>query len=457
MQTPGRQIEPQTPMIPVERRSDVLMTERLQRATEESAKLERPQTQVLGRIISSLDDMNSTIRNIRQQIQEDIKAKKNYYRDEAKLLKKDSDNLGVVKSSLVTGLRRTGAAIAGASGLAALGQGNIGGAAQGFGLAGALLSPEITEFLTNSVVNVLALKGLIGNKGGAGAPNVGGVVRGASKSRNPLLITAALAASLLVPALAKSTQSGDQRRQELATKVLTGDQTINKPDVTRFRRQLSRFDAILSGIIVKSERPDKGAIDFSQLERKTEKDEVEIKPPPEDKEEGFFQKIGNFFNFNKKSESVEEEPNKKNESISFLKGDTNINLASTFEGDTTIEGDSNLVIDDETKISLVQELSENNVFKDQITNIFETNETLASNLLPNQSIKQMGNQILSGGTTNNVIELPSSTETKSQPSGFQGITATPPSVSVSTKFRSGGGVIDRFEASLALRADGALV
>ena len=187
MQTPGRQVSPQTPMIPVERRGDSSSNIALQKITEEVKNIERPQVRVLGRIISQIDDVNNTMRAIRQQIREDVRAKRNFYREEAKLLKKDSDNLSGVKSSLITNLRRGGAVVAGASGLAALGQGNIGEGLSGLGLAGALLSPEIIEFLTGSVVNVLALKGFIGNRG-AGTSNVAtGVVRGASRTRNPLL------------------------------------------------------------------------------------------------------------------------------------------------------------------------------------------------------------------------------------------------------------------------------
>ena len=245
MQTPGRQTEPQTPMIPMERRSDVLMTERLQRVTEETKNLERPQTQVLGRIISQMEDMNGAMKDMRDQIRSDMIAKRKYFREEQKLLKKDSDNLSNVKSGLLMGLRGAGALVSAGSGLAELQKGNIGGAAQGFGLAGLLMAPEIVEFLTGSVINVLALKGIIGGGKGGATSNI---VRGASKTKNPLLLISALAASLLVPALAKSGQTSDQRRQELATNVITGEQTINKPDVSRFRTQLDRFDRILSGI-----------------------------------------------------------------------------------------------------------------------------------------------------------------------------------------------------------------
>jgi len=461
MQTPGRQVSPQTPMIPVERRGDSSSNIALQKITEEVKNIERPQVRVLGRIISQIDDVNNTMRAIRQQIREDVRAKRNFYREEAKLLKKDSDNLSGVKSSLITNLRRGGAAIAGASGLAALGQGNIGGALSGLGLAGALLSPEIIEFLTGSVVNVLALKGFIGNRG-AGTSNVAtGVVRGASRTRNPLLLTAALAASFLIPALAKSGQTGDQRRQELATKVITGEQTINKPDVTRFRSQLARFDRILTGISVSSKEDREGMIDFDELERNKErKDGVELDFSDEDNQngerpEGFMRGLTglldfatfNMFDLDKRGDGNKK---KKEKDISLIEGSTNIDLAQNIEGD--VEGD-NFELDNSTKIALVQNLSESTTFNDQISNIFESNEELSSDLLPNLSIKQMGQQIV-GGTTNNVIELGSKDNNQGSSSGFQGLTAVPPSVAVDTRFSSGGGIIDRFEAASSLRSYG---
>ena len=468
MQTPGRQVLPQTPMIPMERRTDSSSNIALQKITEEVKNIERPQVRVLGRIISLIEDNNNSMRAIRQQIREDVRAKRNFYRDEAKLLKKDSDNLSTVKASLFTNLRRGGAAIAAASGVAALRSNNIGGALSGFGLAGALLSPEIVEFLTGSVVNVLALKGFIGNRG-AGTSNVaGGVVRGASRTRNPLLLTAALAASFLIPALAKSSQTGDQRRQELATRVITGEQTINKPDVARFRSQLARFDRILTGISRSDEKDKEGIIDFNELEKSVEKNKgVELNPEEDAKkeddakknEDNFFQKIGNFFNFNRKPEEIEEEKN-NDDKISFLQGDTNIDLSSNFEGDTTFEnreGDTTIEGDnllDNSKISLLQKNSSKNItFNDQISNIFESNVKLSSDLLPNLSISQMGKQIV-GETTNNIIELESNDDSGVRSSGFKGITAVAPEVAVSTKFTSGGGAIDRFEAASSLRSYG---
>jgi hypothetical protein len=320
----------------------------------------------------------------------------------------------------------------------------VGGAAQSFGLAGALMAPEIIEFLTGSVVQVLALKGLIGNKG-VGATNVG-AVRGASKLRNPLLITAALAASLLIPSLAQAGQSGDKRRQELATKVISGDQTINKPDVSRFRNQLNRFDNILSSV---------------SLDRKKSNQDT-INPEDFKKEENpIFKGITDFFNPKKKEkEKVTEErkveenlTNEVTNEVTNIEGNTNLDISSNIEGDT-IEGDT-IEGDIASTISLVNNLTENSIFNDEISNIISSNEDLASNLLPNLDISQMGKQILSSETSNNVIDLSSPQQEQPAPSGFSGNAAKSASISVATKFVSGGGTIDKFEAASSLRSYGA--
>ena len=451
MQTPGRQTEPQTPMIPMERRSDVLMTERLQKVTEETKNLERPQTQVLGRIISQMEDMNGAMKDMRDQIRSDMIAKRKYFREEQKLLKKDSDNLSNVKSGLLMGLRGAGAFVSAGSGLAELQKGNIGGAAQGFGLAGLLMAPEIVEFLTGSVINVLALKGIIGGGKGGATSNI---VRGASKTKNPLLLISALAASLLVPALAKSGQTSDQRRQELATNVITGEQTINKPDVSRFRTQLDRFDRILSGISL-----DKGksedTIDFDNIGREAKKGDKRVEILEEKKEISkipFYDQIKNFFSKKEKKEEKVEKVENIDEEISLEGGETNIDVAQNMEGNNfNIEG----VNVEGSNIAITQDLSGNNIFEDRITNIFESNDEVASASLPNSDLKQMRNEI-SSTTTNNLIDLSGNTnESQPAPSGFSGIAAKPATVYVSTKFTSGGGVIDRFESATSLRTYGA--
>ena len=448
MQTPGRQTEPQTPMIPMERRMDLAYDRLLARATDEAKNLERPQVRVLGRIITQMEEMNLSMRNVREQIREDVRAKRRYFREEAKILRKDSENLTNVKTNILSGLRGKGAAIAGGLGAAQLSQGNVGGAAQSFGLAGALMAPEIIEFLTGSVVQVLALKGLIGNKG-VGASNVAKGVGGASKLRNPLLITAALAASLLIPSLAQAGQSGDKRRQELATKVISGDQTINKPDVSRFRNQLNRFDRILSSVSLDKKKSNQDTIDPEDFKEKN----------PIAK--GIGKGIGDYFGpKNKEKEKVTEERKVEENiteeitnNVTNIEGETKLNLSSNIEGDT-IEGDT-IEGDIASSISLVNNLTENSIFNDEISNIISSNEDLASNLLPNLDISQMGKQITSSETTNNVIDLSSNQEEQPASSGFSGVSAKSASIIVATKFSSGGGTIDKFEAASSLRSYGA--
>jgi len=457
MQTPGRQTEPQTPMIPMERRMDLAYDRLLQRATEEAENIERPQVRTLGRIINQMESMNLTMRGIQDQIRQDVRAKRRYYREEAKILKKDSDNLKGVQTNILSSLRGKGALVAGGLGAAQLSQGNVGGAVQSFGLASVLMAPEIIEFLTGSVVNVLALKGLIGNRG-VGATNITRGVGGASRMRNPLLATAFLAASILLPSLAQAGQSGDTKRRELASRTIQGEQTINKPDVTRFRNQLNRFDRIISGINVDKKKKSEDSVNLEQFS----KNENQLEPKKDEEEnKGFFEGIKNFFSPNKKNDKKVDENVKKDDKISLdidnliedlSEGDTSIVLGDTIEGNTTIEG-NNLEVDNSTKISLTTKLLENSVFTDQISNIFESNEDLATNLLPNLDIAQMGREIKSE-ISNNVIDLSTNQENK-VPSGFVGQAVSPASVSVNTAFRTGGGIIDKFEAASSLRSYGA--
>jgi hypothetical protein len=424
----------------------------LQRATEEAENIERPQVRTLGRIINQMESMNLTMRGIQDQIRQDVRAKRRYYREEAKILKKDSDNLKGVQTNILSSLRGKGALVAGGLGAAQLSQGNVGGAVQSFGLASVLMAPEIIEFLTGSVVNVLALKGLIGNRG-VGATNITRGVGGASKLRNPLLATAFIAASLILPSLAKANQTGDNRRRELASRVVQGEQTINKPDVGRFRNQLNRFDRILSGINLDRKRDGDGEVDIDSLQKK-DKEQLKLRKNEEKDKKGFFEGIQNFFFPKKDQEEKIKEDNIKEDKkeVSLNVGDTKISLGDTVEGDTTIEGDK-LEIDRSSNIALTTELIENSIFNDQISNIFESNEDLATNLLPNLDIAQMGREIKSE-ISNNVIDLSTKQENK-VPSGFVGQAVSPASVSVNTAFRTGGGIIDKFEAASSLRSYGA--
>jgi len=462
MQTPGRQVAPQTPMIPMERRMDLAYDRLLQRATEATQNLEQPQTRVLGRVITQLESMNNTMRSIQEQIREDVRAKRRYYREEARLLRKDNENLTDVKSNILSGLRKNLGAGAALTGVAQVGAGNIGGGLQSFGLAGALLSPEIVEFLTGSVVNVLALKGLIGGGKGAAASGIGGNIAGASKLKNPLLITAALAASLLLPSIANAGQGGDKRRQEFVRKELEGEQTINKPDVTRFRSLLDRFDSILSSITLDKEK-EEGQADPEKLK---DVKVNEIDPPKEknDLDDGDISAINSVIpnnadfvtNENKKTDNDLTALVETNIGETIFKNEVNegdVNVAANTENNVNVE-----VKDDRELIEMTQ--NENIENANEISELFtppedvnEKNKQLNENLdITNVSKDLRPNTEVSNNLYNMDMTQDNSPKTVS---GFTGVTATPDAVSVSTKFSTGGGLFDRFEAASSLRTYGA--
>ena len=155
MQTPSRQVEPQTPMIAINRRLDSTL-ERLTRVEEDVVNVERPQRRILGSVISQFTTINNNMQEMRDLINRDIREKKKYYREETKILQKDSRNLQVLNMSFG---RRVAAGALGIYGLSQLQQGNLGEGAAGIGGAAALLSPEILSVITTVVTTKLASSG----------------------------------------------------------------------------------------------------------------------------------------------------------------------------------------------------------------------------------------------------------------------------------------------------------
>tara|TARA_B100000945_G_scaffold227170_1_gene183816 strand:+ start:252 stop:1598 length:1347 start_codon:yes stop_codon:yes gene_type:complete len=446
-------------MIPMERRMDLAYDRLLQRATEATQNLEQPQTRVLGRVISQLESMNNTMRSIQDQIREDVRAKRRYYREEARLLRKDNQNLSDVKTSVLSGLRKSLGGAAALTGAAQLGAGNIGGGLQSLGLAGALMSPEIVEFLTGSVVNVLALKGLIGGGKGAAVSGVGRNVAGASKLKNPLLITAALAASLLIPSLANAGQGGDRRRQDLVRKELEGEQTINKPDVNRFRSLLDRFDSILSGITLDKEK-EKGQVDPDKLEG-VKVNQIEVKQKEvQDINDADIAALNTVLP-NKSLVPKNEDKKTDKDLTAFVTtniGETifneevnegDVNVDATSKNNVNVEGDQILITQNQN-IEGAEEITELITPPD---NIEENNKQLNEKL----DIANLSKEIKPRSEVSNNLYNIDMTQDDSPKtiSGFTGLTATPDSVFVSTKFSSGGGLFDRFEAASSLRTYGA--
>ena len=464
MQTPGRQIQPQSPMIPIGRRMGGGIDRLLQRATEASQQLEKPKITSLGRVISQLDGISGNFREMRKQIRNDIRLKQRFYREEAKILKKDSENLEGINSKVLLGTRQKLAGVTAGVGAAQFAGGNIGGALGSAGIASLLMAPEIIETISGGVVKTLALKGLIGKQN----PTAGITqnVRGASRLKNPLLITAALAASLIIPSLAKSQQTGDKRRQEFARKTIGGREIINKPDVTRFRSQLSRFEGILDNMKVDKEKQEsrnvipleeQQAIDIDKnLPReKTTNQAFDFLDIIRNKNE---MKVGknqwwDFFD-------VFRNPTKKDgESVDKLEQevDKENDLISMEINETTKEGD---VIKNENVDVAARFVTENqNFFGDEITETIEPNIDLVD-ALAQLDVGEIKSEITkpktttSPGTTN-VVDLSQNESTPQSSSGFSGVSAKTSTVFVTTKFNSSGGAVDKFDAASSLRSYGA--
>ena len=247
MQTPGRAVEPQTPMVPLERRMDSAY-ERLLTRAQESAVTERPQIRGLGRVILEMEQLNNNMKSIQSEIRRDIRARARYFKEEQKLLKKDIQQQQGFQTAALFDLRKV---IGLASfGIAAneLAQGDIGGAAQGIGLGTAAFLPEIAQ----GVIAILAAKGLIGGIGrAAGGIRAGGMVAGGlgmlgGGKGKAILALASLGGLLLTGGALAGGRADNKRNQTI--QIAKQDSIIKESDVDRFSNQLTRFKSTLVDI-----------------------------------------------------------------------------------------------------------------------------------------------------------------------------------------------------------------
>ena len=249
MQTPGSNVQSNTPMIPMERRMDAAY-ERILKTAEDNVQVSRPEIRSLGRIILQMEQINNNMVAMQREIRSDIRERQKYFREEQKILKKDSENLNNIRTAALFGARSDIAAILGGLSALEFSRGNIGGGFQAGGLALGTLIPEIAS----GVVGLLALRGVLPRNSTAMGGGVG-VTRGmggVGKFKNPLLMTAALAATLLLGNRAAASGQ-DRRRGELVSQEVGRKQTINENDVGRFRGQLTRFEGILDRSISKKD------------------------------------------------------------------------------------------------------------------------------------------------------------------------------------------------------------
>ena len=244
MQTPGRAVEPQTPMVPLERRMDSAY-ERMLLRVQDGTPVERPQIRGLGRVILEMEQLNNNMKSIQSEIQRDIRARRKYFEAEQKLLKKDIQQQQGFQTAALFDLRKV---IGLASfGIAAneLAQGDIGGAAQGIGLGTAAFLPEIAQ----GVIAILAAKGLIGGLGGG--LRTGGMVAGGlgmlGGGKGKAILALASVGALLLSGKALAGGRSDTKRLRTIQESKK-DPLLQESDVGRFSRQLTRFNTALVDI-----------------------------------------------------------------------------------------------------------------------------------------------------------------------------------------------------------------
>ena len=207
-------------------------------------------------MFSNLDRMEESMSVIRKSLNRDIRSRERYYNEEVKLLKKELKTTESLKGSLMN----VAALVTGVSLASAMGnfqQGNIGAGARDLTLAtGAALSQYLPEVITGSAIIISQLLGF--GKRGAVRPNAGmrtGLSPRPGAGKLGLLLP--LLGLMGLGALAGKGGEGDadKVRGELVRKQLVTEQTINQPDVDRFKLQLERFSFLIDRL--QSDRVDR--------------------------------------------------------------------------------------------------------------------------------------------------------------------------------------------------------
>ncbi len=469
MQTPGSNVQSNTPMIPMERRMDAAY-ERILKTAEDNVQVSRPEIRSLGRIILQMEQINNNMVTMQREIRSDIRERQKYFREEQKILKKDSENLNNIRTAALFGARSDIATILGGLSALEFSRGNIGGGFQAGGLALGALLPEIAS----GVVGLLALRGILPKNSTAMGGGVG-VTRGmggVGKFKNPLLMTAALAATLLLGNRAAASGQ-DQRRGELVSQEVGQKQTINQSDVGRFRSQLTRFEAIIDGVGGKKSIKSKTLTAGKDQEFDLDMDEaiggtsapVEQKPEQSPKSKEIQQdgskidnKIDNMINKGNLNEDKREEIIKDNG------GPGNI-MPSMF---TPIDDEagqinslSSMLFDNTTEEKelgkfdgSILEMDPEKGFSDiDMTTLLENKgETSEKNWFQKLFLPKKKQNVAStsGSKTPTVNVFENEGTTQQMPSSPSGYESAPASAFVATEFTDSGGAYDKFDYASSL-------
>lgn len=199
----------------------------------------------LGRIVLDMERMDASMKVMRADIRKDLRARRRYFREEQKLIKKDIKQTEKLGNSFL-GFRATVAALAAASAGREFSQGDIMGGLQDSAIAVTAMLPEITSTVLGAVGLALGLKG-----GGGRGPTAGpraaaprGGMRG-GPGFMALLPLALIGSSMLMGGPAK----GDQTRTEMVQQQAVEDRLISPKEVDFFSATVGRFNRILDRLL----------------------------------------------------------------------------------------------------------------------------------------------------------------------------------------------------------------
>ena len=199
----------------------------------------------LGRIVLDMERLDASMKVMRADIRKDLRARRRYFREEQKLIKKDIKQTEKLGNSFI-GFRATLAGLSALSAGREFSQGDIMGGLQDSAIAVTAMLPEITSTVLGAVGLALGLKG-----GGGRGPTAGpraaaprGGMRG-GPGFMALLPLALLGSSMLMGGPAK----GDQTRAEIVQQQAVEDRLISPKEVDFFSATVGRFSGILDKLL----------------------------------------------------------------------------------------------------------------------------------------------------------------------------------------------------------------
>ena len=232
----------------------------------------------LGRIVLDMERMDASMKVMRADIRKDLRARRRYFREEQKLIKKDIKQTEKLGNSFL-GFRATIAGLAALSAGREFGEGDIIGGLQDSAIAVTAMLPEITSTVLGAVGLALGLKG-----GGGRGPTAGpraaaprGGMRGGMRGGPgfmALLPLALLGSSMLMG----SPEKGDQTRVEMIQQQAVEDSLISPKEVNFFSVTVARFGGILDKLLGRKVKDPK--VNVNDTDEKPKKPAPPEPPPP---------------------------------------------------------------------------------------------------------------------------------------------------------------------------------